>query len=148
MKENTNTLKPKGRITGIGGIFFKCQDPEKVKAWYGELFGIQTDQYGALFEFRKGDEPNKKAYLQWSPFAMKSTYFEPGQQEYMINYRVENMETLLERLKAAGVEQIGTLQTFDYGKFAHVLDPEGRKIELWEPVDEVFTESHGNTANR
>jgi len=128
------------KVTGIGGIFFKCQDPKAIKEWYHKNLGLETDQYGAMFAFRKLEEPKEKAYLQWSPFAENTEYFQPSEKQFMINYRVDNLEALLVELEQAGVTIIGEMQTFDYGKFAHILDPEGNKIELWEPVDTAFDE--------
>lgn len=128
----------KGRVTGIGGIFFKSSDPKKIKEWYATNFGMKTDDYGCLFEFREAEKPEVKGQLQWSPFSEKTKYFEPSQKEFMINYRVENMEALVEELKANGVTVLDSIATYDYGKFVHILDPENNKIELWEPVDEGF----------
>jgi predicted enzyme related to lactoylglutathione lyase len=127
------------KVTGIGGIFFKTKDPEKMRAWYQKNLGLVTNEYGSLFEFRSTDEPERKGYLQWSPFSENTKYFEPSQKEFMINYRVENLEKLLEELAKEGVEIVGEIESYDYGKFAHIMDPEGNKIELWEPVDSVFT---------
>jgi len=128
------------KVTGIGGIFFKCQDPEKIKQWYADNLGLVTNEYGSVIEFRKTDKPEEKGYLVWSPFKQDTTYFKPSVKEFMINYRVENLEALLENLKQSGVESVGELEEFEYGKFAHIIDPEGNKIELWEPVDNVFTD--------
>ena len=127
------------RVTGIGGIFFKCKDPDKIKEWYGKHLGLKTDEYGSLFEFRSTDNPERKEYLQWSPFPEKTEYFEPSKKDFMINYRVVNIEKLLDELSKEGVQIVGKIESFEYGKFAHIIDPEGNKIELWEPVDEVFT---------
>lgn len=137
----TNMSEKKGRVTGIGGIFFKTADPAKTKEWYSENLGMKTDEYGTMFEFRTAENPEQKAYLQWSPFSEKTKYFEPSQKEFMINYRVENMEDLVEELKANGVTVLDSIQTFDYGKFVHILDPENNKIELWEPIDIGFAET-------
>lgn len=131
----------KGRVTGIGGIFFKTADPAKTKEWYSTNLGMKTDDYGTMFEFRTSENPEQKAYLQWSPFSEKTKYFEPSQKEFMINYRVENMEELVEELKANGVTVLDSITTYDYGKFVHILDPENNKIELWEPIDNEFTET-------
>jgi len=130
------------KATGIGGIFFKCEDPEKMRAWYGEHLGLVTNEYGSLFEFRLSDEPEKKAYLQWSPFSKETKYFEPSEKDFMINYRVENMEELVEELKRNGVTVLDSIEYYEYGKFVHILDPENNKIELWEPVDSEFTQSY------
>lgn len=125
------------KVTGIGGVFFKCQDPDKMKDWYANHLGLPTNQWGANFEWRQADEPTRKGFTQWSPFAKDTTYFEPSTQPFMINYRVENLEWLVEMLKKEGVEILDEIATFEYGKFVHLLDPEGNKIELWEPKDEA-----------
>lgn len=138
----------KGRITGIGGVFFQCDDPKKMRDWYAENFGLITDEYGALFEFRKADAPEVPAYLQWSTMSRESDHFKPSQSPFMINYRVENIEALVEQLQASGHEMLDEIAAYDYGKFVHLLDPEGNKIELWEPVDEVFTEYSKGQANK
>ncbi|KAA3637922.1 MAG: VOC family protein [Bacteroidetes bacterium] len=130
------------KVTGVGGIFFKCQDPQKIKDWYSKNLGFNTDQYGALFEFRNADDPEKKNYLQWSPFKDDTTYFEPSKKEFMINFRVANIEKLVEQLRNDGVQILDEIATYDYGKFVHIMDIEGNKIELWEPVDRVFTDSY------
>ena len=127
-------------VTGIGGIFFKSKDAGKMKAWYEKHLVLKTNEYGSLFEFRSTDDPQQKCYLQWSPFPQDTKYFEPSKREYMINYRVENLEALIEDLKAEGVEIVDEMEVYEYGKFVHILDAEGNKIELWEPVDQVFTE--------
>ena len=128
------------KVTGIGGIFFKCKDPDQMKDWYNAYLGLVTNEYGSLFEFRSTDEPDKKGYLQWSPFTDKTKYFAPSQKDYMINYRVENLVGLIEDLRAKGVEVVGEIEEYEYGKFAWIVDPEGNKLELWEPIDIVFTE--------
>lgn len=126
------------RVTGIGGVFFKCKDPDAVKAWYQKHLGFDTDQWGTSFEWRQGAEPDKKGFTQWSPFSDETTYFEPSEKEFMINYRVENIEALVKELKKEGVTVTDDIQTFDYGKFVHILDLEGNKIELWEANDIEF----------
>lgn len=127
------------KVTGIGGIFFKCQDPEKMKDWYNKNLGLVTNEYGSTFEFRQGADPDKRGYLAWSPFKQDTQYFEPSKKEFMINYRVEHIEALVEELRKAGVTICDSIETYEYGKFVHILDPENNKIELWEPKDEVFT---------
>jgi catechol 2,3-dioxygenase-like lactoylglutathione lyase family enzyme len=124
------------RVTGIGGIFFKCANPDATKEWYGKHLGLPTDPYGASFEWRQLENPDEKGTTVWSPFAANTTYFEPSQAEFMVNYRVENLVELVAALKAEGVTVLDEIATYDYGKFVHILDPDGRKIELWEPVDE------------
>ncbi|KAA5536798.1 VOC family protein [Taibaiella lutea] len=124
------------RVTGIGGIFFKCKDPEKINEWYKTHLGFNTDPYGVKFEWRQEDDATKKGYTLWSTFPDKTKYFEPSTQNFMINYRVENLEALVEELKKEGVTILDNIETYEYGKFVHILDPEGNKIELWEAFDE------------
>lgn len=133
----------RGRVTGVGGVFFKSKDPEKARDWYRDHLGLVTDRYGSLFEFRLARAPEKAGYLQWSPFKADTDYFAPSEKEFMINFRVEHLVELVEQLRAAGVTVVDEIEEFEYGKFVHIMDPEGNKIELWEPVDEVFTDSHG-----
>jgi len=138
----------KKKVTGIGGIFFKCQEPDKMRDWYGKNLGLITNQYGALFEFRKSDKPAEKAYLNWSPFEEDTDYFEPSDKDFMINYRVENIEELVAELEKNGVPVLDKIETFEYGKFVHILDPENNKIELWEPIDPVFTKMYQDKTNK
>ena len=133
------------RVTGIGGIFFKCKDPEEVKKWYNDHLGIKTDQYGGVFVWREHNDPEQKGYTAWSPFSDNSKYFSPSKKDFMFNYRVENLEKLLEALKKEGVEIVGEIEEYEYGKFGWIMDPEGNKIELWEPVDSKLT---GTISNR
>lgn len=126
------------KVTGIGGIFFKCKDPNKIKEWYKTHLGLDTDQYGTTFEWRQGEETAKKGFTQWSPFSETTKYFEPSQKDFMINYRVENLEELVEQLKKEGVTITDKIETVEYGKFVHILDVEGNKIELWEPIDTEY----------
>ena len=123
------------KVTGIGGIFFKCKDPKKMREWYQKHLGLNTNQYGAVFEWRQAADSTKKGFSQWSPFTEKTKYFEPSTKEFMINYRVENLESLVEELKKEGVTVTDTIETVNYGRFVHIMDIEGNKIELWEPND-------------
>ncbi len=123
------------RVTGIGGIFFKCKDPKAMKQWYGRHLGLQTDDYGTNFEWRQADNPDQKGFSQWSTMSENSKHMEPSKKDFMINYRVENLEWLVEQLRAEGVTICDEIEAFEYGKFVHILDPEGNKIELWEPND-------------
>ena len=138
----------KKKITGIGGIFFKCEDPAKMKDWYGKNLGMITNEYGALFEFRKSDKPAEKGYLNWSPFKNDTEYFAPSDKDFMINYRVENIEELVAELEKNGVPVLDEIETYEYGKFVHILDPENNKIELWEPVDPPFTDMYKDKTNK
>lgn len=126
------------KVTGIGGIFFKCKDPKKQKEWYKTHLGLKVNAYGAVFEWYQGADSTQKGFTQWSPFNEKTKYFEPSVKEFMINYRVENLNQLVADLKTAGVTVTDTIETYDYGKFVHIMDPEGNKIELWEPNDVVY----------
>ena len=125
------------KVTGIGGIFFKCKDTNKMKEWYKNHLGMDTNEYGATFEWRQHDDSAKKGSTQWSPFEDSTTYFEPSTKDFMINYQVENLEELVEELKKEGVTIVDEIESYDYGKFVHIMDMEGNKIELWEPIDET-----------
>ncbi|TKG95078.1 VOC family protein [Puteibacter caeruleilacunae] len=133
------------KVTGIGGIFFRSKDPQKTNEWYGKNLGLAIDPYGSAFEFRNANRPDEINYLRWSPFSEDTDYFEPSQKEFMINYRVQNIEGLVEQLKANGVTVVDEIVEYEYGKFVHIMDPEGNKIELWEPIDSVFTAMGGET---
>ena len=133
--DDNSTMK---RVTSIGGIFFKCKDPKKMREWYQTHLGLNTNQYGAVFEWHQGADSTKKGFTQWSPFKETTKYFEPSAKDFMINYRVENMQGLVEQLKKEGVTIADTIQSFAYGKFVHIMDIEGNKIELWEPNDIVY----------
>ena len=136
MTTNNSTDNPKmKRVTGIGGIFFKCKDPGKMREWYKTHLGLNTNQYGTVFEWRQATDSTKKGFSQWSPFKETTKYFEPSTKEFMINYRVENLEALLKEQKIEGVTVTDTIEVYDYGKFVHIMDIEGNKIELWEPND-------------
>ena len=133
------------KVTGIGGIFFCSGDPEKSKEWYANNLGLEVNEWGSSFEFRNANRPDEINYLQWSPFKKGSEYFAPSEKEFMINYRVQNIEGLVRKLRENGVTIVDTIETYDYGKFVHIMDAEGNKIELWEPVDSVFTAMGGKT---
>ncbi len=126
------------KVTGIGGIFFKCMDPKAVREWYKKHLGFETNQYGAVFEWRQGADSSQKGFTQWSPFSEKTKYFEPSTRDFMINYRVADLEALIEQLKKDGVTVTDSIQTVDYGKFVHIMDLEGNKLELWQPNDIEF----------
>ena len=123
------------RVTGIGGIFFKCKDPKQMREWYKTHLGLNTNAYGTVFEWRQGADSTKKGFTQWSPFSEKTKYFQPSEKDFMINYRVENLEALVAELKKEGVTVTDSIETVDYGKFVHIMDIEGNKLELWEPND-------------
>ncbi|HRH41819.1 MAG TPA: hypothetical protein PKY82_09260 [Pyrinomonadaceae bacterium] len=131
---SANDTTPK--VTGIGGIFFFSDNPAETREWYRQNLGLETNEYGSTFEFRNIDKPNEINQLQWSPFKKGSEYFAPSKKEFMINYRVNNLEGLVSKLKENCVTIVDEIQTFDYGKFIHIMDSEGNKIELWEPIGE------------
>jgi len=126
------------KVTGIGGIFFKCKDPKTLKEWYSKNLGLNMDQYGTNFEWRYTDNKERKGFLLWAPFKETTTYFRPSEKDFMINYRVNDLEYLLKQLQAAGINPVDTVEKVSYGKFVHLMDPEGNKIELWEPNDEEY----------
>jgi predicted enzyme related to lactoylglutathione lyase len=123
------------KVTGIGGIFFKCKDPKKMKEWYQQNLGLNTNQYGAVFEWHQGADSTRKGFTNWSPFKETTKYFEPSTRDFMINYRVENIQSLIDGLRQNGVTILDSIETYNYGKFIHILDLEGNKLELWEPND-------------
>ena len=132
------------RVTGIGGIFFKCKDPKKLREWYRVHLGFSTNDYGAVFEWKQATDSTKKGYSQWSPFKETTKYFAPSTKDFMINYRVADLDALVAALKAENVVIADTIETYDYGKFVHIMDEEGNKIELWQPNDIEF-EKLGNS---
>lgn len=133
------------RVTGIGGIFFYSEDPQQLKDWYGKNLGLEIDDYGSVFEFRNASKKEEVNYLRWSPFKKNSAYFHPSKKEFMINYRVNNLKALVNKLKENGITVLDTIETYPYGRFVHILDPEGNKIELWEAVDSILTKIGGKT---
>ncbi|MFN8339441.1 MAG: VOC family protein [Saprospiraceae bacterium] len=132
------------RVTGIGGIFFKTKDPNATKAWYAKHLGFDVDEYGATFITKKPDNPTENQYLSWSPFNQNTDYFSPSEKDFMINYRVENLENLVTILKSEGVTICDEISYYEYGKFVHIMDVDGNKIELWEPIDHVFDQYYKN----
>ena len=133
-KQSNGQAKMK-KVTGIGGIFFKCKDPNKIKEWYKTHLGLDAGQWGANFEWREADDPNKKGSTAWNPFPENTKYFDPSTKDFLINYRVANLEALVEELKKEGVTIVDNIESYDYGKFVHIVDMEGNKIELWEPTE-------------
>lgn len=135
--------KPLKRVTGIGGVFFKSGDPKKLKEWYRTHLGLQTDKYGTVFIWYQGADSTKKGFTQWSAFNAKTEYFKPSEKDFMLNYRVADLTRLAAELKKEGVTIVDTIETYDYGKFLHIMDIDGNKIELWEPVDSVYGRIEG-----
>jgi predicted enzyme related to lactoylglutathione lyase len=124
------------RVTGIGGLFFKTTNLKETKDWYKKHLGFNTDDWGCTFWWK--DKNGKKCSTQWSPFDEKSDHFAPSKKDFMFNYRVENLVELLKALKDEGVTVVDKIQEYEYGKFGWILDNDGNKIELWEPVDAAF----------
>ncbi|WP_374165268.1 VOC family protein [Arcticibacter sp. MXS-1] len=123
------------KVTGIGGVFFKCDNPQGLNEWYAKHLGLPTSDYGANFEWREAGDPSKKGTTVWCTFPQDTAYFNPSGKPFMINYRVDNLVALVAELKENGVTIVDEIAEYDYGKFVHVLDPEGNAIELWEPRD-------------
>jgi predicted enzyme related to lactoylglutathione lyase len=132
---SANNQTPK--VTGIGGIFFFSDNPKETREWYSQHLGLDVNDYGSTFESRNLNRPEEIMALQWSPFKKGSNYFAPSTKEFMINYRVQNIEGLVKNLEAKGVTILDAITSYDYGKFVHILDADGNKLELWEPVDTV-----------
>ncbi len=121
------------RVIGIGGVFFKSKDNDALRAWYREHLGIESESWGGVFEWRRKDNPDDLTYTAWSPFKGDTKYFEPSQKDFMVNYQVENLHELLDALRAEGVKVFDEVEESEFGKFGWIMDPDGNKIELWEP---------------
>jgi len=121
-----------GRITGIGGIFFKAKDPKALAAWYRDVLGMKLEDWGGAA--LRYDDPQHPPALIWGVFADKTDYFAPSPREYMINYAVDDIDAFLAKIEAKGVKVLKRDYDSDpNGKFAWIVDPEGSKIELWQP---------------
>ncbi len=133
MEDNTTP-----KVTGIGGIFFYSDNLAATKEWYTKHLGIEINNWGsASFESRNINKPEEINSLQWCPFKKESDHFGPSKKEFMINYRVQNIEGLVSKLKEHGVTILDDIASYDYGKFIHIMDAEGNKIELWEPAEQA-----------
>lgn len=128
--------KNPAKVIGIGGIFFKCKDPKAMNEWYKTHLGFDTKPWGTNFEWRQDTDPTKKGSTAWSTFPETTKYFEPSEKEFMVNYRVDDIEALVEQLKNAGVRIVDAIEDSDFGKFVHILDAEGNKIQLWQPKED------------
>jgi predicted enzyme related to lactoylglutathione lyase len=122
-------------IIGLGGIFFKAKDPEKLKIWYKEHLGI-SGEYGIMFNWKEQAEKQGNAYTVFSTFKEDTDYFSPSAKPFMFNFVVDDLAGMLAKLKSEGVEVLGEMEEYDYGKFGRIVDPEGNKIELWEATKE------------
>lgn len=132
--ENNDSNDKTPKVIGIGGIFFFSDNPKETKDWYSKNLGLDVNDWGSTFESRDLENPDQVNSLQWSPFPKGDDYFSPSKKDFMINYRVQNIEGLVEQLKENGVTILDNIETYDYGKFVHIMDAEGNKIELWEAV--------------
>jgi predicted enzyme related to lactoylglutathione lyase len=132
-----NTAIPKDttpRVTGIGGIFFYSDNLKETQAWYTKNLGIEINDWGSSgFDSRNVNRPEEITSLQWKPFKKGDAYFSPSKKDFMINYQVQNIEGLVNKLKGNGVTVLDSIASYDFGKFVHIMDAEGNKIELWEP---------------
>lgn len=122
------------RVTGIGGIFFRSEDPDRTADWYREHLGIPIGEWGWEFRWRDPEDPDREGYTAWSAFGQDSDYFGSPVQDHMVNYRVDDLDAVLDKLAAAGIGLDKGIEELDgVGRFAWVRDPDGRRIELWEP---------------
>jgi len=122
------------RVTGIGGIFFKAEDPKTLGDWYRRHLGINVEEWGgAAFRWKTDENPEGAGTTIWSPFKADTDYFAPSSASFMINYRVADLVALLAKLRAEGCQVVDKVEDSEYGKFGWVIDPEGNKIELWQP---------------
>jgi predicted enzyme related to lactoylglutathione lyase len=134
---STSAVDTTPKVTGIGGIFFFSESPKDTKEWYAKNLGLEINEWGGVsFESRNVKKPEEINALQWSLFKKGDDYFSPSKKEFMINYRVQNIEGLVNKLKENGVTILDSIATYEYGKFVHIMDAEGNKIELWEPKSE------------
>jgi predicted enzyme related to lactoylglutathione lyase len=122
------------KVTGIGGVFFKTKDPERMAAWYQANLGIDSQQGYADFTWREKDNPEQVGRTVWAMFPPDTAHFGQSPSPWMVNYRVANLDRMLEQLRKAGVT-IEKVEDYDYGRFAWLMDPEGNRIELWEPIE-------------
>jgi len=131
----TSSVDTTPKVTGIGGIFFYSDAPKDTKDWYVKNLGLDLSKWGSVsFEYRNINRPDEIIPLQWLPFKTGDEYFSPSKKEFMINYTVQNIEGLVTKLKENGVTILDSIVTYDFGKFIHIMDAEGNKIELWEPI--------------
>lgn len=124
------------RVTGIGGVFFRSRDPKALAEWYGEHLGIPLTPHGSWdFRWRDAEVPERPGRTVWSPFPKDTEYFGPQAVAFMINYRVDDLDGLLAELRDRGLAVDDRIEEYEYGRFAWITDPEGNRIELWEPAE-------------
>jgi catechol 2,3-dioxygenase-like lactoylglutathione lyase family enzyme len=126
---------PAERVTGVGGVFFKAKDPKGLGRWYRDRLGVDVPGTGGpAFLWRERDDASKVGTTVWAIFADTTTYFSPGTASFMVNYRVRNLDRMLAQLRAQGVTVEPRITEEAAGRFAWIVDPEGNRIELWEPA--------------
>ena len=136
MRELRDAALKMKRVTGIGGIFFKTGDTEKTKAWYARHLGLEGSGDGSvIFKWRHMEDPEQVGYTVWGPFSSDTKYFDPSVAPFMVNYRVADLKALLARLRVEGVTVDDRIEESEYGRFGWIMDPEGNRIELWEPPE-------------
>ena len=135
----------KPNVIGVGGIFFKAKKPSHLRKWYKDHLSFNLNPYGSSFEFRNANNPEKVQYFLWSVCKNDTDYFSPSTKEFMVNFRVENIEKTVAYLRKVGTKIIDEVTTYPYGKFVHILDPEGNAIELWGANDDFFSDLMGPT---
>jgi len=125
------------RVIALGGIFFKAKDPKALYEWYRQHLGIESAADGSGAMWRDADHPEISGFNVWAIFPQQTKYFEPSQSSFMINFRVENLDELLRALREEGVQVDPKVEEYEYGKFGWIMDPEGNRVELWEPPKAV-----------
>ncbi|MFL5917129.1 MAG: VOC family protein [Gaiellaceae bacterium] len=115
-------------VEGIGGVFFRARDPDALRAWYAKHLGIAMEDFGTVFTAKDGEQ------TVWAPFAADTDYFGSREQQLMVNYRVSDLDALLEQLRGAGVTVDENVHELEFGRFGWAVDPEGNRFELWEPA--------------
>jgi catechol 2,3-dioxygenase-like lactoylglutathione lyase family enzyme len=128
------TMEPRGRILGIGGVFFKSANRDQMREWYAKHLGLADKGQGVMLPWREHDDPNKEHVTVWTVFPASTDYFDPGRAPFMINYIVDDLDALLDRLKLEGVKIDPNRMNESYGRFAWIYDLDGNKIELWQPA--------------
>jgi predicted enzyme related to lactoylglutathione lyase len=124
------------RVEGLGGVFFKADGPESLYSWYEKHLGLARSSYGTpVFHWREDAEPERRGMTVWALFPAETGYFDPSKKPFMLNYRVKNLDEVLAALRAEGVQVDGRVEDCPYGRFGWLTDPEGNRIELWEPRD-------------
>jgi len=129
-------MAERGWVTGLGGVFFKSAAPDRLIAWYQRHLGLKTDPYGASFLWRDDQDPNQRGRTVWGVFDQGSDYFAPSDKPFMINFRVDDLDAALTRLRAQGVTVDPKTEDGPQGRFGWIMDPEGTRIELWQPPPE------------